>query len=241
MSSVPSRGDLYDWEQRHVIGRAAQDLPFYASLIRKGSFVLELGCGTGRLAAPLAGAGADVVGLDADLAMLRTARAIDGALLLVQGDMRRFAFGRPFDVVLAAYNCLQLLATAADREACVRSVARHLSSTGVFALEVHDFFGQGAGDDVPPERLCTGPLGNATVTLHGGLRHDRGRRVTTYTRRFEIVTSGRDTQWVDDDVALYSFVPGELGDLLGRAGLQGHSEQVGPDVERWTAQLACAP
>jgi trans-aconitate methyltransferase len=236
LSSAPSPGDLYDWEQRHVIGRTDQDLPFYLDLTRRpGARVLELACGTGRITGPLAAAGVDVIGLDNDEDMLRVARRRYGHLALVAGDMRDFAFARPFDVVIAPYNCLQLLLSADDRRACLASAALHLAPQGVLAFEIRDFIGDARGVDVEPERLHQGSLDDATVTLHGGLRHDHERRVTTYTRRFEIVTDNA-VHHVDDDVSLYSFAPGEIDALLAAVGLDGRALTVaGTGATRWVA------
>jgi SAM-dependent methyltransferase len=236
LSSEPSRGDLYDWEQAQVIERSDQDLPFYARLIATPERrALELACGTGRLLSPLAKAGVDIVGLDVDPVMLAAARRRNRSLRLVCGDMRRFAFGRSFDVIVLAYNGLQLLLTEPDRRACVAAIAAHLAPGGVLAFEVHDFLDGVQSTTVAPERLRRGRLGGATVTLHGGLHHDVGARVTTYTRHFELKRFGRVPRLVDDDVSLYSFAPGEIDRLLAGAGLHGRVEHLGNAVERWVA------
>jgi SAM-dependent methyltransferase len=238
LSSVPSRGELYDWEQTHVIGRSDQDLAFHRHLIeeaRPRASVLELGCGTGRVAIPMHDAGVDIVGVDIDAVMLAVARARHATVRLACADARRFAFARPFDVVLAPYNFLQLLATTADRIRCLRTVAAHLAPGGAFATEVHDFFEGGEGADVEPEPLHAGSLGADEVTLYGGLRQDRATRTTTYTRRFQIALGDGSTHVVHDDTALYSFAPGELSELLHTAGLAGRRETEGV-VERWVAR-----
>jgi len=66
--------------------------------------IVDLGCGTGSLAALAAGHGHRVLGLDASAAMLRVARAKAPALPLVRGDVSRppFAPGS-FDVVLVRH------------------------------------------------------------------------------------------------------------------------------------------
>jgi SAM-dependent methyltransferase len=236
LSSEPSLGELYDWEQAQVIERSEQDLPFYARLIASPDRrALELACGTGRLLSPLAKAGVDIVGLDIDPAMLAVARRRNRGLRLVRGDMRHFAFAQPFDVVILAYNGLQLLLTEDDRRACMTAIAAHLAPDGVVAFEVHDFLVGVESTTVAPERLRRGPLGRLTVTLHGGLHHDLDTRVTTYTRHFELKRWGRAPRIVDDDVALYSFAPGELEGLLADAGLHGRVEHLGNAVERWVA------
>src|SRR5439155_933764 len=53
----------------------AGDIAFYAELARRGGGrVLEIGCGTGRVALALAGAGFDIVGMDRSEEMLAQAR-----------------------------------------------------------------------------------------------------------------------------------------------------------------------
>jgi SAM-dependent methyltransferase len=72
-----------------------------------GERVLDVGCGTGHLAAELVGRGAEVVGIDADDAMLEVARARYGTtpgLTFVAADAMSFApdeVGGPFDAALS--------------------------------------------------------------------------------------------------------------------------------------------
>ena len=63
---------FYDWENARTLGR--RDVPFWRSLaVHAGGPVLELGCGTGRIALPIARAGVNVVGIDRSEAMLSRA------------------------------------------------------------------------------------------------------------------------------------------------------------------------
>jgi len=237
LSSVPSRGDLYDWEQANVLGRSDQDLPFYLELaLATGGPVLELACGTGRLTAPLGRAGFPVVGLDLDTDMLTVARRRCAGLPVwfVRGDMRAFALGRRFPLVVVPYNGLQLLLTPEDRHACFTAIADALGPAGRVAFELHDFLTGVQTLDVPPEPLAQGSLGHATVTLHAGVTHDLGRRVTTYRRRFEIERPGAPPHSVGHDIRLYSYAEGEVEALLRSVGLDGTAEPSGAAV-RWVA------
>src|SRR3712207_6020181 len=81
---------FYDWENARTLGR--RDVPFWRTLARQGGGrVLELGCGTGRIALPLARAGAMVVGIDRSAPMLERARQrsrrakLHGRVHLVRG------------------------------------------------------------------------------------------------------------------------------------------------------------
>ncbi|HJO81545.1 MAG TPA: class I SAM-dependent methyltransferase, partial [SAR202 cluster bacterium] len=86
--------DVYDAVYSYV----RDDIPFYVEeALATGGPVLELGCGTGRVAIPITQAGVEVVGVDYSEAMLavanRKARQIGvdpAAMNLVHGDMRDF-------------------------------------------------------------------------------------------------------------------------------------------------------
>lgn len=116
------------------------DLPFFRELARRtGGPILELACGTGRVAVPLARDGHRVVGLDISMAQLERARAKATAerlsLELLQGDMRDFALPEPFALILIAFNSFLLLRPE-ERLGCLARVREHLARDGPFALDV---------------------------------------------------------------------------------------------------------
>ena len=117
---------------------------------RRVQSVLDLACGTGNHAIPLARRGYEVAGLDLSRPMLaharRKARAARLSIPFVHGDMRRFDLGRPFDAAICAFGAFGYLLTDADVLRCLRSVHRHLSSDGLFTFE----FWQRSGMHPPP-------------------------------------------------------------------------------------------
>jgi SAM-dependent methyltransferase len=108
--------------------------------------LIELGCGTGRLAAPLARAGHTILGSDVGPAMLARAalrvaglsRRARARVHLVRADMRSLPLPRGFRarLVICPFNAFQHLYTRADVAACLAEVRAHLSPTGVFAFDV---------------------------------------------------------------------------------------------------------
>src|SRR5688572_7685270 len=113
--------ELYDFEYR----RRRADVNHYRRLaaeLAKGAGVLELGCGTGRVAVPLARDGRTVVGLDRSHQMLLRAtqrlrtsgRATQARVSFVRADLRAFALARRFPLVFCAFNTLQHLYTRHD-------------------------------------------------------------------------------------------------------------------------------
>jgi SAM-dependent methyltransferase len=131
--------DLYD-----VLAGDAQadELDFYLTEARRrGGEVLELGCGTGRLAIPLARKGHTVTGLDLSSAMLahasKKAAAANVVVKLVCGDIRAFDVeSRRFGLIFIALNSLLHLHSAEDIVACFRGAARHLAPGGAFIVDV---------------------------------------------------------------------------------------------------------
>jgi SAM-dependent methyltransferase len=57
---------------------------------------------------------------------------------LLRGDMRRFALGRRFPLVLMAFNSFEHLYTRVEVAACLERVAGHLAPGGVFAFDVQN-------------------------------------------------------------------------------------------------------
>jgi len=100
--------------------------------------VLDAGCGTGRVAIELAARGCEVVGVDADPAMLERARDKSPALDWVQGDLASVELVRELDVVVLAGNVMIFLDPGSE-PAVVANLARHLRPGGLlvagFALE----------------------------------------------------------------------------------------------------------
>jgi len=103
--------------ERSVLRRAFACVPREAA-------ILDVACGTGRLASFLAGFGSSLTGLDASLAMLEAGRARDpGSSRRVAGDAGRLPFAsRSFDVVVSTRFVRHL--DAEGRVAVFRELAR---------------------------------------------------------------------------------------------------------------------
>ena len=131
------------------MGALVDDLPLYREYARlAGPAVLEVGVGTGRVAAHLATAGCRVVGIDASPAMLAHARErfADPAagVTVLQADIRRpppdpaLAAGA-FDLVIVPLAGLCHLLTRGDQLDALRSVARLLRPGGWFVADLPAF------------------------------------------------------------------------------------------------------
>jgi SAM-dependent methyltransferase len=130
------------------------DLELWLSLARStGGPVLDIGCGTGRVALPLAEAGFDVTGLDADPDLVRTLAARAGAdldLRAVVADARSFDLGKRFALAIAPMQVVQLLGGAPGRRAMLARAFDHLRPGGLFAAALADPFEAVSVDDARP-------------------------------------------------------------------------------------------
>ena len=193
---------FYDWENARTLGR--RDVPFWRNLAtRAGGPVLELGCGTGRIAVPVGRAGVHLVGIDRSAAMLARARRrvqrarLGGHIHLVRGDIRHlpFAAAKPeraantvagrFALVIAPYGVLQSLLRERDLAATLEASFRVLEPGGTFGLELVA--------DLPSWKeyrkrvSLTGwrrRPGGTHVTLTETVRQDRAARLTIFDQEF---------------------------------------------------------
>ena len=129
---------LYDLDCAPLEGGA--DVEWFCGLARRtGGPILELGCGSGRIAVPIAQDGQHVVGLDRSTAMLeraeRRARRANVEVRWVEGDMRAFSFDEAFALIFVAFNSFLMLSPD-DRFACLARVREHLAPRGRFACDV---------------------------------------------------------------------------------------------------------
>ncbi len=120
-------------------GSYAADLPLWEELARDhGGPILDLGCGTGRVARHLARRGQVVTGMDSDAVLVAALRerTVDLPLDAVVGDVRSFELGTEFALALLPMQLVQLLADAAERADCLHAVAAHLAPGGHAAFAI---------------------------------------------------------------------------------------------------------
>jgi SAM-dependent methyltransferase len=138
---------FYDLEHRDF----TEDLDFFVQYAlhldpERKLPLLELGCGTGRVALALAEAGFSVVGVDNSEGMLAICREradeedIAGRVKLAQADMRHLSvlgeMGGPFNIALCALNTFAYLSTTEEQLAMLRGVHTLLVQHGILILDL---------------------------------------------------------------------------------------------------------
>jgi SAM-dependent methyltransferase len=99
--------------------------------------ILELGCGSGRVTAMLAEAGAWVLGIDISPELLTQARSqlAGTSARLLLADARCLALRVAFDAIVAADDPFSHLTSDADRDAVLDAITTHLAPDGRFMLD----------------------------------------------------------------------------------------------------------
>lgn len=218
--------DLYG-DPRHYDAKNSafnEDIPFYNKLLKdfNGS-VLELTCGTGRLAIPFAMQGVDISGIDNSVAMLEHAKkkAIEKKVDIdfIMADVRNFHLHKKFDLILFPFNSIAHLLTHKDLTSCFGCVREHLSDTGRFVIDMfkpnleilqrdpEQWYGQ---EDYPD------PDGG-TVSLTEQFRYDQADQIAEITWRYKL---SRGVRKPDIKFKMRIYFPQELDALLNHCGFE---------------------
>jgi SAM-dependent methyltransferase len=158
------------------------DVAYYQQLaLEHGGPVLEYGCGSGRLALPLARDGASITGVDRSSTMLGEFRRllsdepaeVAGRVRIRRGDMRSLRLKQRFGLVLCTFNTFLHLYTRQDVERFLARVKTHIRRSGLFVFDV----------SIPdPSELARDP---ARAYHAPRFRHPTTGGITRYTERFD--------------------------------------------------------
>ena len=138
--------ELYD---RHWTGDFAREVFERVSTLLKGEGVkpgamIDLACGTGRLAMLFAAKGWTVTGVDISKDMLavaeRNARKAKGGrkITFVRGDMRKWSKAKAAELVTCVYDSLNHLPSKSDLQKVFRNVYKTLKPGGIFLFDLND-------------------------------------------------------------------------------------------------------
>jgi SAM-dependent methyltransferase len=217
---------FYDWENSQTMGR--RDVAFWQALARRvGKPVLELGCGTGRLAAPVGRVANGLVGIDRSEPMLARARQrirrsrLGGRVHLVRGDIRHLPFPRPseFGLVMAPYGMLQSLLRESDLRRTLEAVAAVLGPGALFGVDlVADL---PSWQEYRRETRLAGwrTGGRAHVTLIESVRQDREKRLTIFEQEY-VERRGRLEDSRRFDLAFRTVTVPQMARRLEKAGFR---------------------
>lgn len=209
MEPYDSIAAYYDLEHETF----TDDVELFRQMLYEGP-VLEIGVGTGRIAAALAQDGLEVWGVDRSEAMLARAQGRAGSLSslhLVQSDVRDLGLGRRFRAAIFPLNGLWHLPDCDAQLDALSAIGRHLEEDGLFvvdtsnphamddlgqtghvrvrfraALEGDEVTGYSAAWDDAAEQRLTLDLWYDRVAPDGRVRRQAGRLVLRYLYRAEL-------------------------------------------------------
>lgn len=114
----------------------SDDTRYCLALAVAGQSVLDLGCGTGLLAAALSDR-CEVCGVDPAAAMLDVARARDGGsrVTWIEADARQVRLQRRFDLIVLTGHAFQVFLSDDDQRVVSATIAAHLKPGGQFIFD----------------------------------------------------------------------------------------------------------
>jgi SAM-dependent methyltransferase len=184
--------------------------------------VVDVGCGHGRHALALAERGADVIGIDAAVALLARARDLSTELRAevrwIRGDMRRLPLRSGCAGAAVLMDAFGFFDTEEEQEAVLREAARVLATGGRLALKVVN------GGFVLADFRDTGreERDGVVVSISNTLTFGPPRM----TQRISVTGSRGDGEY-ERRQRLYHVE--ELGSALTRAGFAVVDVFAGPD------------
>ena len=164
----------------------SRDDDFFASVVNEvpASRVLDLGCGTGRLALALAAAGHQVTGVDPDRASLEAARAKPGADLVtwIEGTSNLLP-SASFDTAVMTSHVAQYFLTDEQWAQVLADLKRALVPGGRLAFDTRDPRARGweqwperySRDDLPLPDGRTVTITMEVTSVTGGVVSSRAR------------------------------------------------------------------
>ncbi len=211
------------------------EMDFYqeaaAEAQRQGGTVLEIACGTGRVAIRLAQSGANIVGLDLSPEMLEVARQRSVGLpnvRWVQGDMRSFELGEAFDLVLIPGHAFHNLNSPPDQVACLECIRRHLAPGGLLVVHLDhqdvgwlgDLVRKQGGRFEAAEQFQHPESGRLVRTSRGWSYEPATQTAVCQTVWEEVEADGQVVErWKTGPIRLHAIFRFEMEHLLARAGL----------------------
>ncbi|MDX6586089.1 MAG: hypothetical protein QOI31_562 [Solirubrobacterales bacterium] len=206
-------------------GAYEADLELWRELaLGAGGPVLEVGCGTGRVAIDLARHGHHVLGVDIEPSFVSVLRERAAARNLEAsaevGDVRDFEVTGEFALIVVPMQTIQLLEDAAERHSALESMRRALAPRGLIAVAIVE------GDAGADESGTVGPPLPDVAEIDGWvysslpveLRTGDGKLVLSRLR--QIVTPDGDLTDERVDITLAALDPGGLELEAEEAGLR---------------------
>ncbi len=208
------------------------DLSLWRELAEKaGGPILDVGCGTGRVALDLAKRGHHVLGVDIEAEFVSALHERAAGLGLeagaTVGDVRDLRVEGRFPLIIVPMQTIQVLGDEDERRAAFRSMRELLAPRGLIAIAIvtGDLEAETAGFELGQPLPDVGEFGGFVYSsLPTELRFSEGRIVISRLR--QVVTPDGDLTDERSELALATLDAEQLAGEALEAGLRaaGHRE-----------------
>lgn len=184
--------------------------------------ILDLGCGTGNHALPLARRGFEAIGVDRSEFMVEQARskaASSGPTShadFYEADIRSVDVGRRFDAALMMFAVLGYQLANEDVIAALRAARRHLDPGGLFLFDV--WYGPAVLFQRPSERVKIVPTATGKILRVSSGALDTDRHACTVRYHVWTFAADRLLSETEEEHTVRYFFPLELNLFLETAG-----------------------
>jgi len=213
-----------------IVGDRTEEIAFYRRVLGPyGKRILDVACGTGAIAIPLAHEGIHVTGIDQSQHMLDEANRklehvrpnVRNRIRLSKGDMRKFELDEQnFDGAFIAFNTFLFMISRKDQKAVLGCIRNHLRREGALLLDVFQ------PDYLRPqgvlrlERSYRDPT-TGTIILRMTQQTISPQDQVTHVSSLTLAREQRkEWQFFFDEYDLYLFARGELQQLVESEGFQ---------------------
>jgi SAM-dependent methyltransferase len=236
-SSDQSAAEFYAQTYDESVPDWPGEMDFYGGLAAgvraKGRGLLEVACGTGRVALRLAQDGTHTVGLDLSAKMLAVAREKSQGIpniRLVQADMCDFDLGETFGLVIIPGHSFMNLNTPQEQVDCMQCIYRHLVPGGRLVVHLDhqsienftwlgSIVGEKGGVFEPDGQFLHAKTGRQ-IRAFQAWAYEPATQTAISTRAWEAL--GDDGQvierWQKVSDRIHCIYPFEMQHLLARAG-----------------------
>ena len=221
---------LYDYDDRDIV---KDDIPFYLEYAAKyPGDILELACGTGRVAIALAQNSYQVYGIDLSGSMLEQFRiklagqpkAVQDRIWIGQYNMADFQLNKEFSLIIVPFRGFQVLTTKEAQRNCLKCVYEHLSDEGVFIVDTFRPYKKLDETWVYPETVqwetTDKKTGRRIVKKHRGPKIDVINQIIYPEMIYQIVEPGGRVMEIREPLELKYYYYDQLKELLESSGLK---------------------
>jgi 2-polyprenyl-3-methyl-5-hydroxy-6-metoxy-1,4-benzoquinol methylase len=184
--------------------------------------LLEMGCGSGGHAFPLARRGLQVTGFDLSTGMLELARrkkeAVGLNVDLHQASLTDFQFPKTFDTVICMFAVLNYITTNAELENVLNRVRKHIRDDGLFIIDIWN--GLAVLRVLPEVRTKIVEQGDIRIIRMVKPELDAARHICRNHYRMLVLERDKLKEEIEETHIIRFLFPQEISYYLEKAGFE---------------------